>query len=393
MHICIDGNEANVENRVGSNVYAYEVLRHLAMETSKASDTQWTILLRNQPLDDLPPEQPNWQYQVIGPKPFWTQLALPIHLYLNKNSFDVFFSPGHYAPFVCPIPSVTTVMDTAYLAYPEHFKKQDHFQLTYWTKKAVANARKVIAISKATKQSILTTYHKKKEDVVVAYPGYSHQPHTLSDVEAQQFAKRHQVTEPYILFVGTLQPRKNVAELVAAFEVFRRMVAGRNLKKTSRSKKKDTPTKLVLAGKVGWLADDTLARIAASPLNTDIIQTGYISEAEKQYLYKHAMATVLLGEHEGFGLPPLESMAHGTPVVVADHASLPEVVGSVGATVDPHNHQAIAEAIYEIYSMTARQRAQYRKKALEQSHRFDWQETARTILKTLAEVYKETHGN
>ena len=192
MHICIDGNEANVHNRVGSNVYAYEVLRHLETLTRNTNDGNWTIVLREPPIADMPPEREGWQYQVVGPKPFWTQLALPIHLYLHKNEFDLFFSPGHYAPFVCPIPTVTTVMDTAYLEFPDHFKPQDLFQLTHWTKKAVSKAKKVIAISKATKRSVIGFYKRAAKDVVVAYPGYSHQPHTFSEIEAKQFMTKHQ---------------------------------------------------------------------------------------------------------------------------------------------------------------------------------------------------------
>jgi glycosyltransferase involved in cell wall biosynthesis len=386
-NICIDGNEANIPNRVGSNVYAYQVLKQIEKITRGIENHNFTVVLRKAALNDMPQERVGWKYVCFGPKPFWTQWALPLYLYLNKNQYDVFFSPGHYAPFLCPVPSVTTIMDTAYLDFPHHFKQKDLFQLSYWTKRAVKNAQKVISISHATKLSVIKNYNKNPDSVVVAFPGLVEKKSEIIDPNCNLVLKNIKINSPYILFVGTIQPRKNVTTLIEAFEIFTRMTAGRNLKKSLISKK-NTKQKfqLILAGKVGWLAGDTLERINNSPLVERIVQTGFISDSQKNCLYKQALATVLLGEGEGFGLPPLESLSHGTPVVVANNASLPEVVGEVGLKVDPKDPQAVAQALYDIYSFSARERARYRKKALEQSQNFSWKKTSEIILKVLSDV-------
>lgn len=383
MHFCIDGNEANVQNRVGSNVYAFEILKQFEENNRNNQELTFTIVLREPHLPDMPSQREGWSYQILTPKPLWTQLALPIHLFLNKNKYDAFFSPGHYAPFICPIPYATTVMDTAYLEFPDHFKPSDLFQLTHWTKMAVKGAKKIFAISLSTKKSIIKNYHKNEADVVVAYPGIGKFSKLMSPAQCNSFLKKYKITKPYILYVGTIQPRKNLPILIEGFEIFRRMLAGRSLKKSYKSKNSFPDVKLVLAGKIGWLAEETLARIDNSALKKDIIQTGFINDSQKYCLYQNAMATVLLGQAEGFGLPPLESMAFGTPAVVANSASLPEVVGKIGSIVKNLNPQEVAQVLYDIHEFSAKDRAKYRKSAIEHSKNFDWKNTAEIILKTL----------
>lgn len=386
MNICVDGNEANVSSRVGSNVFAYELLSELEKSTRNKSNLSWTIALRQEPLPDMPKARPGWSYEVVEPGFLWTQFGLPIFLFKNKKKFSVFFSPGHYTPFVCPIKSVNCIMDTAYLDFPDQFKPNDLFQLKHWTRIAVKNASKVIAISQATKQDIIKHYSKSPEEIVVAYPGFKKSTVEISDKAFDKWLKKMRITGPYLLFVGTIQPRKNIPDLVEAFEIFRRMIAGRNLKKVLGKKKNTKTPKLVLAGKVGWLSQDSLDRISNSPLKEDIVLTGFISEAEKQALYKNAIATVLLGTGEGFGLPPLESMAHGTPVIVANDASLPEVVGSVGLKSEPNNPQSAAELMYQVFNMTAREKARQRKLLIEQSQKFTWKKTSKVVLETLKQL-------
>ena len=130
----IDGNEANTPSRVGSNIYAFKILESLFKIISTRTDIAITVVLASEPVVDMPNETLNWSYKVVQPTRFWTQWALPLHLFLHKNTYDVFYTPGHYAPRLCPIPSVSSVMDTAYLEYPDQFKKTDTLKLTEWTK-------------------------------------------------------------------------------------------------------------------------------------------------------------------------------------------------------------------------------------------------------------------
>ena len=140
IHIAIDANEANVKNRVGSNVYAYQIIKQLELQTRANSNYQFSILLSNQPVLDLPKQRADWRYKIIKPTKLWTQWALPIHLFLNKKNYNVFFTPGHYAPRLCSIPYISSVMDLGFLKFPKQFKKSDLIQLKAWTKYSVKKA-------------------------------------------------------------------------------------------------------------------------------------------------------------------------------------------------------------------------------------------------------------
>ncbi|NCQ65446.1 MAG: hypothetical protein COZ34_04420 [Candidatus Pacebacteria bacterium CG_4_10_14_3_um_filter_34_15] len=386
IHIAIDGGEANVESRVGSNVYAFEILLGLYRLLEKRDDIKVTVLMASKKISDMPVTRENWTYKSFGPKKFWTQWALPIHLFKNQTEYDVFFTPGHYAPRISAVPYVSSVMDTAYLEFPDQFKKSDTLKLTKWTKYSVKNAKKVIAISKYTKNEVVKNYHKPEEDIVIAYPAINTTKLRIKAKDVDDFFKKQKITEPYILFVGTLQPRKNLVILIEAFEIFSRMKAGRELKRKNQHLRNQIKVKLILAGKIGWLADDILKKIASSPLKTKIVTTGFVTESEKQILYKFASASCLVGTHEGFGIPPLESLNFGTPPIVSNTTSLPEVVEDAGFLVDPNSAQDIANKIWEVYSMPTRDKGLFRKRARVQVKKFSWDKSAEIIFNTLIEV-------
>lgn len=391
LTIAIDGNEANVLHRVGSNVYAYEILKSLEKIT-REQQISVTVLLSSPKLPDLPPSRKGWRYQVIKPRFLWTQLAAPLYLFFNQHRFDVFFTPGHYAPRICPIPYVSTVMDLAFLQFPDQFKQRDLLQLKEWTKYSVKNADKVVAISEFTKNDIVTQYHKKAEDVVVAYPAVSTQKTEVKEYEISKILKKFKITHPYLLYVGTLQPRKNLLKLIAAFERVQRVIAAtqRSVKVRSKYELKQVHSfndiQLVLAGKVGWLADDILERVQNSHISDHIILTNYIDDKTKAALYQAAAGSVLIGTHEGFGIPPLESLMYGAIPVVANTTSLPEVVGKAGIQVNPNNVAAIADGLLNVLLLSAKERGRLRNEGRTQLRNFSWDESARIILETLHTV-------
>ncbi len=393
IHIAIDGREANIKNRVGSNVYAFNIINSFYKLLKQYPQVKITILLAQTKTRDLPQANSQWQYQVFGPSKFWTQWALPIHLYHNyyqaKDRYTVFFTPSHYAPRLSPTPYITSVMDLAFLEYPQQFKKTDFIKLKSWTKYSVERATKVVAISNYTKNQIKKQYNKKSKDILIAYPASEIKKLKVTTTETKQFFKKHKIKKPYFLFVGTLQPRKNIIKLIEAFEVFNRMQAGRNLKKTTKkaSNKLQKP-QLILAGKIGWLADEIQEKIKTSPLHKQIITTGFISEKEKQLLYKHATATCLVGLYEGFGIPPLESLAFNTPVIVSNTTSLPEVVGKAGLLATPTKAKEIANQMYQASVMTTKQKQQFKKEAKKQLKKFSWDKSAKKILIELIKISK-----
>ena len=388
-HIAIDGNEANVVNRVGSNVYAFEIISELEKCCRIDPAISVTVLLSAQPLPDLPQPRAGWRYQVVTPQKFWTQWALPLHLFRKSRLYSVFFTPGHYAPRLSLVPYITSVMDTAYLDVPFQFKPQDVTQLKHWTAYSVKNAQKVVAISEATKNSICKWYGKSPEDVIVAYPSVEPLEAKMTGVALEQFYKDRLIQSEYFLYVGSIQPRKNIGSLVSAFEIFCKRLELEvvpDVRSARKSERQSTLPQLVIAGKVGWLAEPVLEQIKRSPYAERIILTGFVTELEKKTLMEHALSLVLLGEYEGFGIPPLEAMVYGTIPLVSNSSSLPEVVGEAGITVDPHAIDSISEHLWQLYHMKAKQRGMFKRTAREQRKLFSWRRSALVILQALIAV-------
>jgi len=391
LQIAIDGNEANVAQRVGSNAYAYKILTQLEELLRAREDVSVTVLLAAQPLSDLPQKRAGWDYQTFGPTAFWTQYALPLHLFCYRESYDVLYSSGHYAPRVSPVPYISSVMDLAFLYFPEQFKKKDYLQLREWTRYSVKHAKKIIAISEYTKKDVIQHYHVKSHQVVVAYPSVVDDGN-ISYKEKEKIAtfKKWQIRQPYLLYVGTLQPRKNIIRLVEAFEKLHAEGDSNKRQKTSRtiSQIKTHELQLVIAGKTGWLAEGILKRIQASPVKEKIIVTGYITDLEKTILYKEAVCTVLIGLYEGFGIPALEALRYGCIPVVSSTTSLPEVVGKAGILVDPTNVADIVRGLREVTTLPAKERAKLLKMGRQQLKTFSWRKSAEIIFEALTQVAK-----
>jgi len=389
LRIAIDGNEANCEQRVGSNVYAWHILNELEKITRQTPHISCTILLAKPKQSHLPERRTGWRYQVVGPKALWTQWALPIHLLLNKKRYDVFFTPGHYAPRFSAVPYVSTVMDTAYLLFPDQFKPTDTLKLRNWTDYSARNADKIIAISNFTKQEVIRFYDKKPSDIEVAYPSID-QPVHLTQDEAQKIVKKLGISHNYFLYVGTIQPRKNLIRLIEGYEIFCR---GFLKDKSDSEGKIPRPPELVIAGKVGWLAEPVLNKIAESEFQRFIVTTGYIEDRTKAALYSQATASALVGLYEGFGIPPLESLAYGCIPIVSNGSSLPEAVGQAGLLVDPLDTQSIADALSEVTAMSKTVRAHWRRRGREHLQKFSWNMSAKIVLRTVHEVAQKYTKN
>ncbi|MEA2056638.1 MAG: glycosyltransferase family 1 protein, partial [Patescibacteria group bacterium] len=324
IHIAIDGCEANVTQRVGSNVYAFNIIKQISNLLRYKKKTRATVLLSQKPVADMPKERINWQYKIVKPDKFWTQWAEPWHLFFQQNNYDVLYTPGHYAPRLCPIPYVSSVMDLAFLQYQHQFRQTDLFQLEKWTKYSVKKASKVIAISQFTKKEIHQHYGVNPQNIIVAYPDVSLNLKETAPARKKAYFKKHGISQPYFLFVGTLQPRKNLVGLIQAYELFCEKQTG----------EKPLP-KLVIAGKIGWLAEPILQKIKNSPVRGHIILTSFVPTAIKPILIKNALALTLVGLYEGFGIPALEALYLNTIPIVSESSSLPEVVGKAGLKVDP----------------------------------------------------------
>lgn len=363
MLIGIDGNEANQDTRVGVGRYAMELL--LQFHNFQIPNSKFQIYLKDKPRNHMPGVRDGWDYEIVGPRVLWTQIGLPVSLFLHKKKPDVFFTPTHYAPRFCPVPSVMSIMDTSYLLYPEMFRKRDLYKLKRWTRYSVNNAAKILTISQASRADIIKIYKVNPERVVVTYPGID----MITSQGDNKILVKHGIRPGYILYVGTIQPRKNLVCLIESFNLL-----------------KDKSLQLVVVGKKGWLFNEIFARVKELKLESRVIFTGFVTDEDLITFYTGAKLLVLVSLYEGFGLPALEAMSHGKPVVVSNVSSLPEIVGEAGILVDPKDSASIASGIAKVLSMSDLDYNKISDLSKLQANKFNWETTAKETLKVLQDV-------
>lgn len=370
MIIGIDGNEANTSKRLGVGEYAYKLL----MQFASAKDLDFLIYLKNQPLPDLPEERNNLKYRVLKPGKAWTQWRLPLDLYTHKPQPDVFFTPTHYAPRFSPAPTVISIMDLAYLYFPEMFKKTDLYKLKNWTAQSVRNAKSIITISQSTKNDIIKEYKIPGEKVVVIYPGIkSVISQNSQSITMETLQSKYEISKNFILFVGTLQPRKNISRLIEAFA------------KTLSQEKIPSDLELVIVGKKGWLYEDIYKKPAQLGIEEKVKFLNFVTDEELAILYKNAICYVLPSLYEGFGLPVLEAMQHNCPVITSNVSSLPEAGGDAALYVNPEDISDISEKIKTLI-IDKQLRQQLIEKGKKQITKFSWEKTAKETLKVLEQA-------
>ena len=369
MKIGLDGNEANTENRVGSGKYVYELIWQLSQNKQSFSTNkkyEFEVFLKQNPFPDLPKESTNFNYKIFGPKFLWTQFALPLHLTFGKRP-DLFFSMSHYGPRFSPVPYVIAIFDLSYLHYPELFNKDDLHKLTNWTKYSIKGAKHILAISKSTKDDIVKNYAVDPEKITVTYIGYDkklfkHQ----SEEKIQSVKKIYKISGDYIIFVGTLQPRKNLERLIESFFRLTHQL------------------QLVIVGKKGWLYDSIFKKVKDLGIEKKVIFTDYVPDNDLPSLICGAKAYILPSLWEGFGIPVIEAQACGVPVVVSNVSSLPEIVADSGILVDPEKTDSIANGIKK--SLDAKTRTDLVKRGFENIKRFSWEKCAKETLEVLEKV-------
>lgn len=373
MNIGLDGNEANVKNRVGSGVYAYQLL----LEFSKNTKHKFIVYLKEKLLADMPSETDDFKYKVFGPKKMWTQFALPLKLTFGIKP-NVFFSMGHYGPRFSGVPYVVTIHDLSYLYFPELFNKNDLYQLTNWSKYSINNSKHIIAVSNKTKEDILKNYKVSSSKVSVTHEGYDENRFKPQSKQAVEKIKtKYKIVGDYVIFVGTLQPRKNIERLIEAFS----QVIGASGSQVIGNKIPDN-LKLVVVGKKGWLYEPIFQKVKDLKLQDKIIFTDFVPDNDLPYLISGAKLYVLPSLWEGFGIPVIEAQACGVPTIVSNVSSLPEIVGDSAILIDTESPKSIASAIEKILS-NEKTRADLIRKGFENIKRFSWQKCAQETLKVL----------
>ena len=365
--IGIDASRLAVAQRTGTETYTAELLAAIA--ELDPPDEFILYLNAQRPLANLP----NLGTARCIPFPrFWTHARLSVEML--RRPPEVLFVPAHVVPLKHPR-SVVTIHDLGYLHEPDAHPVRQRNILGLTTRWSVRAATRVIAISEATKRDLVTRYEVPSSKITVVPHGVSERFVPASRGRVAELRRRLQLPERFLLAVGTIQPRKNLGNLARAVEQL--AVTGI-----------DCP--LVVAGKRGWMADEVMNEIAPVLERGLVRILGYVPDDDLPALYSAAEIVPFVSRYEGFGLPAIEAMACGTPVVVSNRGALPEVAGEAAPVVDPDDPAAIADAIRALLvdavlhtSAVARGRIH--------AAGFTWRRTAQETLAVLRDV-RDTDG-
>ncbi len=363
MLIGINGNEANIQNRVGVNQYAASLLTALEkLPASRKHD--FIVYLSSDPGDHLPKSRNGWNYKILSGGGLWIISTLMPFLLVTSKKPDVLFTPSHYSPPISSIPTVVSVMDLDYLNTRDQFRLKDFIQLKYWTAWSIRQAKKIIAISESTKKEIIVHYPMAKNKIVVTHLGYDKAKFKVqkSKVQIDQVKKKYGIEGDYVLYLGTLKPNKNVEGIVKAFAQLQSL-----------------PLTLVIAGKKGWLYEQIFKLVEENNIRDRIVFTDFVKEEDKPALIAGAGVFASPSFWEGFGIHILEAMAMGIPVVCSREGSLPEVGGKAVVYVNPHDPISIAWGIRE----ALKNHDELRESGLVQVRKFSWEKTATQTLQIL----------
>jgi len=300
----------------------------------------------------------------------WEQFVLPFMLY--KNKIDILHSIHYTTSFFAPCKQVVTFPDMTFFLFPEKhiFIKRLFFRAMILF--SVKKAKKIIAISESTKKDIQKILNVSSEKIKVVYLDVDDVFSPLiRGKETEEIKKNYGIKNDFILYVGVLEPRKNVVRLIKAYN--------------GLVEEKKIKHQLVLVGKKGWDYDEIFNVINDLNLQSKIICTGYVSEKNLNYLYNAADIFIYPSLYEGFGIPLIEAFACGVPVISSNISSIPEVVGNAGILVDPYNVRTIKEAIYGLLK-DKNLRSELRKRGLQRAKYFSKERLAFGMM----EAYKET---
>ena len=363
MRIAIDASRTTVARLTGTEHYALRLIQSLIQVNDQQNiPYQIDLYFRDEPASDLFPASPNVNKHIIPFKRAWTHLKFAHTIWSSRP--DITFVPAHTLPFIFPGKSMVTIHDLGYKYFPDAHPARQRLYLDLTTRYSQTRATRILADSQATANDLTKFYNTPSDKIRVVYPGVDPEPlrATLQDVEIVR--QKYNLPERYFIFIGTLQPRKNIKRIIQAFSYW-------------QSQNHDDDTALVLAGGQGWLFDETWVQSV-----NNVILTGYIDEADKSTLLKGAIALVFPTLYEGFGFPVIEAMHCGTPVIASNTSSLPELVGNAGILVNPDDTQEIADAMTR-YSRDDVFRQNMIEAGQQQATHFTWNKTALDTLEII----------
>ncbi|PIN89775.1 glycosyltransferase family 1 protein [Candidatus Pacearchaeota archaeon CG10_big_fil_rev_8_21_14_0_10_32_14] len=288
----------------------------------------------------------------------------------KKASINVLHDPGQISPFFFgygKTKKILSILDLSQIIYPENTTRLG----SIYSKLLPSVCKRsdfIITISESTKNDLMKYYDIPPSKIKVIYLGADENYKVLPKTKINFIYDKYKIPKDYILYVGTLEPRKNIPNLLRAYAKI----------------KSDINHKLVITGKKGWKYKEIYDTIDELKLENDVIFTGYVEEEDLPSIYNGASLFVYPSYYEGFGLPPLEAMSCGCPVITSNTSSIPEVVGDAGIMINPNDVDELAKQIKRVLS-DKKLRENMKQKGLKQSKKFSWEKCAREHL----EVYEE----
>lgn len=337
----------------GINNYIYQLVRHLP-QVSDFHYTVWTgerggdLAGIERRVTSLPTRRPPVRI-------LWEQFVQPYAV--ARQQPDLLHGMAFVLPLLLRVPGIITIFDLTFLLVPEAFRPLNRLYLQTMTRVSARRAAHICSIAKHGKIDIVKYLGVPESNVTVVYPGLDPRfavPPTGAEIA--EFRRDKGLPERYMLYLGTLEPRKNVPALIRAFAAIKKHLNG---------------VKLVLAGGKGWGFEDIFSEVERFSLQNEVYFPGFVPNEELRLWYAAADLFVYPSLYEGFGLPPLEAMACGTPVMTSNATSLTEVVGEAGVTIAPHDEELLAETMLELLN-NPEELSTRREMGLQQAARFNW---------------------
>ena len=366
MRVAIDARKLH---DFGIGTYIRNLLRQLARVDRQ---TEYVLLSRAADLDVAAQLGPNFR-AVLEPSPNYS-LREQVHVpwVLRRERPDVFHAPHYVLPAAVTCRSVVTIHDCIHLMFPQYLPNKMAYayaRASMWT--AVKRSDRILTVSEASKRDILHFFNLAPEKIVVVYNAIDdHFWLTPPDEEVARVRERYQLDHQFILYVGNIKPHKNLVRLIEAFAELRR-TGFEELKL------------LIIGDEISKLPSLRRA-VHGHKLHKHVRFLGYVSDDTLRVLYRLASLFVFPSLYEGFGLPPLEAMASGTPVVTSNQSSMPEVTGDAAVLVDPYDVNSIVEGMRRVLA-DADLAADLRRRGPERAREFSW---ARSVEQTRT-VYEE----
>ena len=358
MRIGIDASRAIAPTPTGTETYSLHLIEALL---ALGGSHRFCLYFRKPPPAGL---FAGAEVRVLRFLRLWTLVGLSLEMAAHPP--DVLFVPAHVLPPIHPRASVVTIHDLGYLYEPTRHPRLQRLYLDLSTRWSARAAHSLVADSEATKSDLVARYGVAADKITVAYPGVAADLRPVADrTQIEMVTRRYGIERPYILYLGTLQPRKNLSRLIEAYAGLGARVP-----------------RLVLAGKHGWQADRFVAEVERLGIAQRVVFAGYVRGEDKAALLSGALAFIFPSLYEGFGLPVIEAQACGCPVICSNVSSLPEVAGGAAVLVDPRDVDAWRAALGQLLE-SADLRRELAQRGLTNARRFSWQTCAARVLETL----------